>query len=116
MEMVIANNKAMVSMNGMMVKRTSKIAERTDDVMMGAIKAAMIDTLKSKMANGVAHFIFKKKNGELREAWGTIQSNIASAKTNGRGCSRENYYTTAFFDVEKGQWRSFRWETLIKVF
>lgn len=116
MEMVIATNNTMVSLNGMTVKRTQKIAERTDDVMMGAIKAQMIENLKTKMANGVAHFIFKKKNGELREAWGTIQSNIADAKTNGRGCSRENYFTTAYFDIEKGAWRSFRWETLIKVF
>ena len=116
MEMVIATQNTMVSLNGMTVKRTHKIAERTEDVMMGAIKAQMIETLKNKMANGVAHFVFMKKNGELREAWGTIQSNIASAKTNGRGESRENYFTTAYFDIEKGAWRSFRWETLIKVF
>ena len=116
MEMVIATQNTMVSLNGMTVKRTHKIAERTEEVMMGAIKAQMIETLKNKMANGVAHFVFKKKNGELREAWGTIQSNIASAKTNGRGESRENYFTTAYFDIEKGAWRSFRWETLIKVF
>ena len=116
MEMVIATHNTMVSLNGMTVKRTQKIAERTEDVMMGAIKAQMIETLKNKMANGVAHFVFKKKNGELREAWGTIQSNIASAKTNGRGESRENYFTTAYFDIEKGDWRSFRWETLVKVF
>ena len=42
--------------------------------------------------------------------------NIAKAKTNGRGESRESFATTAYFDVEKGEWRSFRWETLIKVF
>ena len=35
---------------------------------------------------------------------------------NGRGVSRELYATTAVFDVEKGAWRSFRWESLIKVF
>ncbi len=116
MEMVIATSNTMVAINGMTVKRTKKIAQRTDDVMMGAIKAQMIETLKSKMANGVAHFLFCKKSGELREAWGTTQSNIASAKTNGRGVSRENFYTTAFFDIEVGEWRSFRWETLIKVF
>lgn len=116
MEMVIATQNTMVSLNGMTVKRTQKIAERTEDVMMGAIKAQMIETLKNKMANGVAHFIFVKKSGELREMWATTQSNIASAKTNGRGCSRENYCTTAAFDVEKGAWRSFRWESIVKVF
>lgn len=116
MEMIIATQNTMVSMDGMTVQRTQKIAERTKDIMIGAIKAQMIETLKSKMANGIAHFIFTKKNGELREAWGTIQSNIASAKTNGHGESRENYFTTAYFDIEQGEWRSFRWENLIKVF
>ncbi len=116
MEMILATNKAMVSMNGMTVKRTQKIVERTNDVVMGLVKAQMIETLKSKMANGIAHFIYMKKDGSLRSAWGTIQSNIAAAKTNGYGISRENYYTTAYFDVELGEWRSFRWESLIKVF
>ncbi len=116
MELILANNNTMVALNGMQVKRTQKIAERTGDIAMGLVKAQMIELLKNKMANGVAHFIFKKKDGSIREAWGTIQSNIAAAKTNGRGENRENYYTTAFFDVEKGEWRSLRWESLIKVF
>ena len=55
-------------------------------------------------------------NGELRECWGTTQPNLAKAKTNGNGESRENYCTTAYFDVEKGAWRSFRWESLVEVF
>ena len=96
-------------------KRATVIAQRTDSAEMGLLKAMMIETLKVKMANGVAHFWFMKKNGELREAWGTIQSNIAKAKTNGRGCSREYFHTTVYYDVEKGEWRSFRWETLVKV-
>lgn len=37
MEMVIATQNTMVALNGMTVKRTQKIAERTEDVMMGAI-------------------------------------------------------------------------------
>ena len=81
MEMVIATQNTMVSMNGMTVKRTQVIAERTGDVMMGAIKAQMIETLKAKLNNGIAHFIFVKKSGELREMWATTMSNIASAKT-----------------------------------
>ena len=68
-----------------------------------------------KMANGVAHFAFQKKDGSIREAFGTIQSNIAAAKTNGYGISRECFNTTAFFDIEKGEWRSLRWESLLWV-
>lgn len=116
MEAIIAHNNAVVAISGMTIKRTNVIANRTNDVMMGAIKAQMIETLKAKMNNGVAHFIFLKKDGSVREAWGTTQPQLAKAMTNGRGCSRELYKTTAYYDVECGGWRSFRWETLVKVF
>ena len=96
--------------------RATVIATRTQSSEMGVMKAMLIDTLKVKLANGVAHFVFKKKDGSLREAYGTTQRNIASAKTNGRGVSREFYKTTAYFDIECGDWRSFRWENLIQVF
>lgn len=102
--------------NNMTAERAKVIAFRTHSIDNGIVKAAMINELKTKLANGIAHFAFVKKNGEIREAWGTTMGNIAAAKTNGRGESRESFATTAFFDVERGKWRSFRWETLIKVF
>ena len=110
----VMSNIAIV--NGMTATRAKVIAYRTNSLDNGIVKSAMINELKTKLANGIAHFIFAKKNGEIREAWGTTCGNIAKAKTNGRGESRENYATTAYFDVEKGEWRSFRWETLIQVF
>lgn len=105
----------MIALKGMDALRSAVIANRTKNEELGISKAMMISNLKNQMKNGVAHFVFVKKNGELREAFGTTQSNIAAAKTNGNGCSRENFYTTAFFDCCKGEWRSFRWETLIAV-
>ena len=102
--------------NNMTATRAKVITYRTNSIDNGIVKAAMINELKTKLANGIAHFVFVKKNGELREAWGTTMSNIANAKTIGNGASRENYATTAYYDVEKGEWRYFRWETLIRVF
>ena len=98
------------------VTRATVIARRTNSEEIGIIKSMMIENLKIKLANGIAHFVFIKKDGTLREAWGTTQPNIVMAKTNGRGVSRELFKTTAFFDVEKGEWRSFRWETVVQVF
>lgn len=99
------------------VARASVIAQRSQSEEIGIIKAMMIEQLITKLANGIAHFIYvKKSTGELREAWGTTQPNIAKAKTNGRGVSRELYKTTAYYDVEKGGWRSMRWESIVKVF
>ena len=96
--------------------RMAVIAARTGSELMAGAKAMMIVNLKEKLRNGVAHFIFVKKNGEIREAFGTTNAAVAAKYTNGNGCSREYFKTTAYFDIEKGEWRSFRWESIVKVF
>ncbi len=83
---------------------------------MAGAKAMMIQQLKEQLRNGVAHFLYIKKNGEVREAWGTTNATLAYKYTNGRGISHEIYSTTAYFDIEKSAWRSFRWESIVKVF
>jgi hypothetical protein len=103
-------------LNNSTIVRSSVIAQRTGEAMIGVIKAQMIELLKNKLSNGIAHFVFQKKDGSLREAWGTTSPKLAKAKVNGRGDSRELYCTTAYFDVECGAWRSFRWESLVQVF
>ena len=96
--------------------RMNVIAQRTQNLLLAGAKAMMIESLKEKLRNGVAHFIFIKKNGEIREAFGTTNSSVASKYTNGNGISREYFKTTAYFDIEKGEWRSFRWESIVNVF
>lgn len=96
--------------------RMNVIAERTQNLLVAGAKAMMIESLKDKLRNGVAHFVFIKKNGEVREAFGTTNAAVAAKYTNGNGISREYFKTTAYFDIEKGQWRSFRWESIVKVF
>ena len=96
--------------------RMNVIAERTQNLLMAGAKAMMIQNLKEKLRNGVARFIFIKKNGEVREAFGTTNAAVAAKYTNGNGISREYFKTTAYFDIEKGEWRSFRWESIVKVF
>ena len=96
--------------------RMNVIAERTQNLLMAGAKAMMIQKKKKKLRNGVAHFIFIKKNGEVREAFGTTNAAVAAKYTNGNGISREYFKTTAYFDIEKGEWRSFRWESIVKVF
>lgn len=96
--------------------RMNVIAQRTQNLLVAGAKAILIEQLKEKLRVGVAHFIFIKKNGEVREAFGTTNAAVAAKYTNGNGISREYFKTTAFFDIEKGEWRSFRWESIVKVF
>ena len=96
--------------------RMNVIAQRTQNLLIAGAKAMMIESLKDKLRTGVAHFIFKKKNGELREMFATTNPSLVKRHINGRGVSRELYATTAVFDCELGEWRSFRWESIVKVF
>lgn len=96
--------------------RMAVIAERTQNLLVAGAKAMMIENLKGKLRSGVAHFIFQKRNGELREMYATTNPSLVKRHINGRGVSRELYATTAVFDCELGEWRSFRWESIVKVF
>ena len=105
-----------VAMNGMTAHRANVIARRTGSEAMGIIKAQMIDLLKAKLQSGVAHFLYMKKDGTLREAWGTCASNLMKATQNGRGLSGDQVNTVKYFDVEAGGYRSLRYENLVQVF
>jgi hypothetical protein len=96
--------------------RMNVIAQRTQNLLIAGAKAMMIESLKEKLRTGVAHFIFQKRNGEYREMFGTTNPSLVKRHINGRGVSRELYATTAVFDCELGEWRSFRWESIVKVF
>ena len=102
--------------NCMDTKRMSVIAHRTHNTEIAMVKAMMIANLKEKLQNGIAHFLFVKRDGNLRECYATCSPNYIKTVVNGRGESRENYATTAAWDVKNGKWISFRWETLIRVY
>ena len=105
-----------VAINRMTAHRANVIARRTGSEAMGIIKAQMIDLLKAKLQSGVAHFIYIKKDGSLREAWGTCSGNLMRATQNGRGLSGDEVNTVKYFDVEAGGYRSLRYENLVQVF
>ena len=108
--------ETMVVVNGMTAHRANVIMVRTGSAAMGIMKAQMIDLLKTKLQNGVAHFVDAKKNGEIREAWGTTSSNLMKANINGRGISRDSVNCVCYWDCEKGGFRSLRFENLLQVF
>ena len=106
----------MVIVNGMTAHRANVIANRTGSALMGVVKAQMIDLLKAKLQSSVAHFLYMKKDGSLREAWGTCAGNLMRATQNGRGLSGDQVNTVKYFDVVAGGYRSLRYENLVQVF
>ena len=65
--MAIVNNNAVV-INNSTNRRANVIAYRTGSDVIGVVKAQMIDVLKAKPQNSIAHFLFLKKDGSLSEA------------------------------------------------
>lgn len=104
-----------ITTDNLTLTRMAVIADRTKSELMAGAKAMMIENLKKQMRSGIAHFIFRKKDGSLREMYATTQKSLVERHCNDNGCSRECFATTAVFDVERGAWRSFRWENLIAV-
>ena len=98
------------------LRRATVIANRTNSIELGVVKSAMIDELKSKLRAGYARFEFVKKDGTIREAEGCLTPNLMEQKINGNGISRDCVNTVVYWDLNKGAFRSFRFETLIRVY
>lgn len=106
-----SNNNSM-----MLAKRAMAIAKKLNSVEMGVEKSLLISALKRRLQMGVVRFAYQKKDGTIREAFGTLDRVIIKAKVKGTGTSPEEYQCCCYFDIEKGAFRSFRWENLIAIF
>ena len=115
--LVAISNKGINSMmvNNATARHANVIARRTGSAEMGMMKSLLIDVLKTKLSVGTAHFWFLKKDGSIREAWGTTNHNLMAHKIIGNGYTGEQVNTVKYWDVEKGAFRSLRYESLIAV-
>lgn len=79
-----------------------------------ALKAAWANfKLKAKMQAGIVRFYFRKVDGTIREAWGTLASNLVPET---KGTDRKpNPTTQVYFDTEKQEWRCFKVANLIAI-
>ena len=70
--------------------------------------------LKAKMQDGKVKFRYTKKNGEIREALGTLNSDIYGKENeptgNGSDCPENQI---KYYDLNSDGWRSFLIENLI---
>ena len=103
------------SNNALIARHIAVIAAKKGSALMGSAKALLIEEAKRQMRAGTCHFIYMKKDGSLREAFGTLNAALCNKHINGRGQSPENWGCSCYFDVEKGQFRSFRWQNIIDI-
>jgi len=77
--------------------------------------SSMVELLQFKLMNGTAHFLYMKKDGSIRRAYGTLLERVVENNTAGWGTPRRYYNCQAYFDIEEQAWRSFRYENLITI-
>ena len=63
--------------------------------------------LKRAMAKGIVRFYFRKVDGTIREAWGTLKESIIP-ETTGSDNRKKNETVQTYFDTEKQEWRCFK--------
>lgn len=102
--------------NELVAKHIARISAITGSAFKGVSIAMLIEEAKRQMrtASG-CHFLFKKANGEIREAFGSLNHALCDKHINGNGQSPENWGCCCYWDMEKGGFRSFRWQNLIAV-
>lgn len=88
-----------------------ELDERLDILIEGGMSLAeaklqldKVDLLIEQMKNGVAEFSFRKKDGTIREAHGTLKVDASEYTFKGGHASPK---VVPFWDCDKLQWRSF---------
>ena len=81
-------------------------------VLHGVLGSKNRSTMRKLLRKHVVYFKFKKKNGDLRRAVGTL---ISSYLPPLRGGAPKPEHQMVYYDLEKEHWRSFRSYSFIKI-
>ena len=74
---------------------------------------ALLEWLTNLLHDGVVSVAFTKKDGTEREMACTLDENIIPKEFAPKGVERSKPVDSiAVFDVEKSEWRSFRWDSV----
>lgn len=71
--------------------------------------------LRLKMKDGVVEFEYLKKDGSVRTARGTLSKQIIPDYDASKYNRTRNYTVFPYYDVDKGEWRSFVRENFLGI-
>lgn len=71
-----------------------------------------VKELIEKMSEGIVEFEFKKKDGSVRVAHGTLVSGLIDYEFKGSTAAQSDE-VCVYWDTDKAAWRSFRKENLL---
>ena len=96
--------------------RAAVISQRVESDFTTGLQVAKLNELKSRMRREVVKFAYLKKSGKVRIAYGTMMPSLVGDHINGRGTDGDSRKVCTYFDVERGQFRCFQMQALIKIF
>lgn len=71
---------------------------------------------RTRLSEGKYRFSYVKLDGHIREAVGTLDMSLIPAEHHPKGLTdseTKSYNAFAYYDLEKGEWRSFRLDNFI---
>ena len=78
-------------------------------------KAWQVFKLKAKMAKGIVRFYFRKVDGSIREAYGTLRADLIPQSEASSDNRKKNDTVQAYFDTKRGEFRCFKLANLVTV-
>ena len=96
--------------------RAAVISQRVQNDFVTGLQVAKLNELKARMRREVVKFAYLKKSGEVRIAYGTMMPALVGDHINGRGISGDARRVCTYFDVERGEFRCFQLQSLVKIF
>lgn len=92
-----------------------QFVKRNGFTMSEALHAAWLNfKLKVAMAVRIVKFYFQKVDGSLREAYGTLRSDLIP-EVKGDDKRKKNDTVQVYFDTEKGEFRCFKVANLVRI-
>ena len=104
-----------VTNDALVAAHIASITRTTGSALKGVSIAMLIEEAKRQMRQGCCSFIYKKADGSIRHAVGTLDKVVRAATLKGTGKSPEEWGCCYYHDAIKGAPRSFRWSNLIAV-
>ena len=76
----------------------------------------LINELKDRLKNGEVSFTYRKKDGSIRIAKGTLNFDIMGEENQPKsGIDYDSDTTTRYFDIDSNGWRSFKNDNFIEI-
>ena len=106
---------AIVTMTNRDMYRAAVISQRVENDFITGLQVAKLNELKARMRREVAKFAYLKKDNSIRVAYGTMMSALVGDHINGRGVDGDSRKVCTYFDIERGEFRCFQIQALIKI-